>query len=169
MRSNVSNWLDAPNLSRTIFSKKQFLIALVLVIIAGIFQGTSLFDIGGIKPNFIIAVLITLSFFIADWFAYLSLVLVAVFFLRFHPGPESIDFILTALALAVFGLGKLIPGKTIFSIIFLIAIATPTLYFIGDLDFFQSNFLTVFQEMFYNIILGLFILFIGEHFLVIKK
>ncbi len=132
----------------------RFAVALIAVGFAALLQTSVVFDFGGVKPNFTLAALIALSFFMKERIFYFSAIFFALLILRFKP-----EFELTALAMvlisgASFFARNLIPGKPFINNLILIALGTPVFYLIADPNFVLRDTFTVFEEMFYNVFLG---------------
>jgi len=136
------------------FELKRMLIAVIFVLIAGVFQNTSLLQVAGIKPNISLAILITLAFFLDTLLPYLVLVLLTGILLRFEPGFELANLIFTAVVLLFFFLERRLPGQPFLNNLILIAAGTLLFYSLLDWRFLYAEPLTVLGEMLYNIILG---------------
>lgn len=131
-----------------------FIIAVFAVIGASLIQNTDLLNFFNIKPNLTLAVLITISFFMADWIGYLILVLLAGIFLRFQTGFDLINFAFAFIVLTLFSLVRKLPGQGLVNNIFLVFLGTVALYLIADFNFLYYYPITVLKELIYNIILG---------------
>ena len=150
---------------KTLETLRGFGIALAITALAGFLQNTNLLNISDIKPNLTLTVLIALSFFTANFFYYLILVLVAGIFLRFELTFETVNIVFTFLTLSVYWLEGKLPGRPFFNNILLVAGSTLIFYALADFSFLTSYPLTVFSEMLYNVILGALVFFLSRRYL----
>lgn len=148
---------------------RKFGIALIFTAVAGFLQNTNLVNLGDIKPNLTLVVLIALSFFMTNFFYYLILVLVAGIFLKFEAVFELNNLAFTLILFAVYWLERKLPGRPFLNNVLLIAVSTLVFYALVDFTFLNSYPLTVFKEMVYNIILGILVFFISRRFLFHEK
>ena len=148
---------------------KQLVIALIFTAAAGFFQNTNLVNVGDVKPNLTLVVLIALSFFMTNFFYYLFLVLVAGIFLKFEAAFELNNLIFTFIIFAVYWLERKLPGRPFLNNIMLIAVSTLIFYALADFAFLNSYPLTVFKEVVYNIILGILVFLISRRSLFHEK
>ncbi len=133
---------------------KEFAGGIILVALAGFLQNTNLLNIGGVKPNIALAVLVTLAFFISTASVFLVLVVLALIALWFEPVVTLELIIFALLALGAFFLSQRLPGKSFVNNLILIGLLTLVFYLIADYRFIVGDPLTVLGEMVYNIILG---------------
>lgn len=132
----------------------KILTILILVIVSAFLQGTN-FNIGGVKPNWILTSLAALAFLEADLFFFSIIVLAAIIVLRYQP---AFDWNLTALIIvvfAVFFLGRRLPGREIVNFLFVLILATIGIYLLIDPEFIFRNFSFFLRELIYNLILGM--------------
>lgn len=132
----------------------RFAAAAIIAMGAGLIQNTELLNFFNIKPNLALAVLTAFSFFVSDWLGYLILVLLAGIFLRFQSGFELVNLTFIFVVLALFAIGKKLPGQGVVNNIFLIFLGTVSLYLIADFNFLSGYPIVVLKELIYNIILG---------------
>lgn len=147
------------------FRTKRLIVAVILILVAGVLQNTSLLELGGVRPNVALAVLITLTIFINETLSYLVLVLLAGILLRFESGFELVNLVFAGVALLVFFLHRRLPGRAFLSNLILIALGTLIFHSLADWRFVLLEPLTVFGEMVYNIILGAGLFLLSQRFI----
>ncbi len=141
-----------------------FAVAAAVAISAGLVQNSDLLNFFNIKPNFTLVVLTTVSFFVVDWLSYLILVLLAGIFLRFQTGFELVNLSFVFIILALFVIGRKLPGRGIINNMFLIFLGTLALYLTADFNFLYGYPIIVLKELIYNIILGTIIFALAMRF-----
>jgi hypothetical protein len=131
---------------------------------AGIFQvsGPAIF---GVKPNWILTVLIIAAFLAGNFLELSILVLIAAILLRVQPGFFWPALIIGFLAFAVFWLKTRWPWQEFLNVILALVLATFIFYAIIDWQFFLKNYGPVLQEAFYNVIVGAGIYFVFQQWL----
>lgn len=133
----------------------RFIANLALIVLAALLQLTNYAFIFGIKPNFVLILILILSIHYKDWLKRAILILVAAIILKFGQGIEiqSALFILSAL------FGMLIvdkfPSFKFVNLLLALVIATFTINII------HFELWTIFKEALYNILifLGCFVIF----------
>jgi hypothetical protein len=135
-------------------------VGLSLVAFAGIMQISGTLAFSGIVPNVSYAALAVLSFFTASAARYFLFVFAAVLVLQVHSDMALALLAVGAVAIGAFVLAKKLPWTPLLSCSFLLAAGTPVFYAIADLGFLIRDPFTVFAEMTYNVVIGLFLYFI---------
>lgn len=126
-----------------------------LIIILGLLQNTGILSFYGVKPNLLLAFLISISFFTHDFLIYLSFILISVILLNFQIGFALEQIIFALLTIVAFFIGRRLHWKHIFNNLLLIGASTILFYLLTSPDFLISNWLTVLLETIYNLIFGL--------------
>ena len=91
----------------------QFIVSSFLVLIASLFQTTSLFLIGGVKPNLALVFIVAISNFEKSWIRRVILVLLAALILTFAPFATWIDIIFISAILFAVALLDYLPWQRI--------------------------------------------------------
>ena len=131
------------------FSRRLALMV-ILVAFAGALQATDLAVIGSVKVNLPLAALAAFSFLAPSLAWYLTLLIVAGFFVRFAPGFDLPLLAFTGVALGAFAASRLAPITPLLGAPLTAAVATVALYLIIDPAFVGETPLTVLAELFYN-------------------
>lgn len=150
---------------KNVWPWRGFIVAVILVVLAGLIQNTNALTFWGVKPNLTLVLLITLTFFLGETISYLLLLFLVVVILKRGGGFDAGVLALTVLALASFWFSRKLPGQAFLNNIFLLAAGTLAFYLLTDFRFLGSDFLAVLEEMVYNVILGIVIFFLGARFL----
>ncbi len=134
----------------------QFIVSSFLVLIASLFQTTSLFLIGGVKPNLALVFIVAISNFEKSWIRRVILVLLAALILTFAPFATWIDIIFISATLFAVALLDYLPWQRIVNGIVVVSAATIILNLPG------LNFGIIALELIMNIILvSVFTLLLG--------
>ena len=105
-----------------------------------------------------LVVLVALAFFFRDWTAYVSLLSVALFFVRGESGFESPYLVLTIISGAVFLLKDYFPWSHQFlNTAVGIGFGTVFVYVFADIRFLANDPFTVFIEVIYNVLVGVLV------------
>ena len=132
----------------------RFLILLFLITLLSGLQVLG-FCIFGIKPNLVLSVIITISFFVENIWEGFLLVALAGLILKFAPGFESEILVLSLIGAGAILTKKYLPWHYFFSNLILIGLGTLIFYVI-----LASNLITsiiFFEELAFNIIVGMII------------
>lgn len=154
---------------RDFYNFKRLIFTVIVLLLAGFIQNTALLNIGALKPNVSLVVLIVTAFFITNSLNYLILVLIAGVFLRFEPGLDLANIVFTMIALASFLAIKKMPGQPFLINLFLIALSTFVFYLVLDWRFLAGEAFIVGGEMVYNVILGSILFAFFDKFLGYEK
>ena len=125
------------------------------VIVLSFLQHLSIFNIFGIKPNFIFVFLLVVSFFEIDFLFYVFLVLISYLVLRSNLNFDFPTSVLSGLLLAGFFLIKILPWQRIFNLILLVILLNIVFYSITSFQFVINNTSLLIGEILYNLFLGL--------------
>jgi len=131
--------------------KITFFIDIILMSIIGLIQSLSLITFNGIKPNFVLAVLVILIFFEKKFLRYAILVLTAMICLDYSAFISKEVVIFGILMLSAFYFKKYL-SENIFLYSFLFtSILTTVFYLLIDPGFIFNDFNLFFLELFYNV------------------
>ncbi len=131
---------------------RNFLLAVLLVALAGLVQNTSLFSIFGTKPNLLLAVLVAASFFIDPLPAFWVLALESMLFLRFESGFQLELLIWIFLLSVAYFVGRVLPWRQSVNNLALVFSAIIVFYLIVDFGYLIGAPLPVLGEIFYTLI-----------------
>ena len=131
------------------------IILAISVVVLSFFQHLSIFNIFGIKPNFIFVFLLVVSFFEIDFLFYVFLVLISYLVLRSNLNFDFPTLVLSGLLLAGFFLIKILPWQRIFNLILLVILLNIVFYSITSFQFVINNTSLLVGEILYNLFLGL--------------
>lgn len=131
------------------------IILAISVVVLSFFQHLSIFNIFGIKPNFIFVFLLVVSFFEIDFLFYVFLVLISYLVLRSNLNFDFPTLVLSGLLLAGFFLIKILPWQRIFNLILLVILLNIVFYSITSFQFVINNTSLLIGEILYNLFLGL--------------
>lgn len=135
--------------------KIRFFLEIVLISIVSLIQSLSPAVFNGIKPNFVLAVLVVFIFAERSFARYLVLVLTSLIFLNYSVFISKELAAFGALMLSAFYFKRYL-SENIFIFSFLSAsILTALLYLLIDPGFIFNNFNLFFSELFYNVIISL--------------
>ncbi len=126
----------------------------LLVVMAGFFQQWSLLTVHGIRANFVMVLLVALSFIPDKFYEYLWLVVLGLFVLKFQSGFDGGLLGTGLIAIAAFWLGREMPWNWIFNNTVLVVIGTLTSYILAKPSFILDGWLVVLGEIIYNLIIG---------------
>jgi hypothetical protein len=132
----------------------KYIFLVLLVILVGILQSTTVLNLYGIKPNLLLIVLIAASFFVSDTLIYLSLVFLGMIMLSFKGGFELEQLVLGILSIASFFAGQRLHWQPFLMNLFFIGIGTIIFYFMISPAFIFNNSLLVSGEVIYNLALS---------------
>ncbi len=136
-------------------SPKIYGCAFVAIIIAGLLQYTVLADVHGLTVNALLAVLLTLSFFIDSVWYFLALIAEGVALFKFFPGIDRPSIAFAVTALVFFALKKFFLWRGALNTIAVIICGTLLFYAIADFHFLINSISFIGEEMAYNICAGL--------------
>ena len=125
-----------------------------LVLLAGFLQHSPVFSVFGVRPDFVLVLLLTLSFVIDKFPAYLWLVVLGLFCLKFQSGFDGSLLGIGLFSVAAFWLGREMPSLWILNNTILVSAATLVSYLLAKPSFILSNWLVVVAEILYNLIIG---------------
>lgn len=136
----------------------KLIVAILIFVLAGLFQNTHVFAVFGVKPNLLLIALISLSFFIKDIRVYLNFVLASILISSVGGGISTEQIVLAVLTLAVFPAGRYFRWQPTFNNLLIIGVATPIFYLLTAPAFLLSGWQVVSGEIVYNLLWG-FVLF----------
>lgn len=136
---------------------KRFILAVGLLLLAGLIQNTGFFSVFGIKPNLMLAVLVAASFFAESFLIFLFLVAESLLFLRFGSGFQLELLVWTFLMSVVYFVGRVLPWRRSVNNLVLISVVTILFYLIVEFSYLAVAPLAVLGEIFYTSIFGFLI------------
>lgn len=142
----------------------RFLVSFFLILSAALIQSTNWLDFLKIKPNLVLAILLALSFFVENFWKYLTLSFLGIAVLKFMPAIDKESLYLVILFLLVFFLNKYFIPKKTFNVLFLISFATLAFYLFSDINFILLNPPLLILELIYNNLVGLGVYFTANTF-----
>lgn len=143
----------------------KYIFLVLLVILVGTLQSTNVLNLYGIKPNLLLIVLISASFFISDTLIYLSLVFLGMIMLSFKGGFELEQLVLGILSIASFFAGRRLHWQPFLMNLSFIGIGTIIFYFLISPAFILNNLFLVSGEVIYNLAFGVIFFKIFERWL----
>lgn len=132
-----------------------WVIAVLLVLLATALQAGGGISLYGVKPNFIISVLVVISFFIDNLALYLLLILLATLGVSFGPGISKEGVAIVLVALAAFVGKSRIVWPELWGAGIATALATVGLYLLIDPVFIWQHPGLLLLEVVYTVIIGL--------------
>lgn len=143
--------------------KIKFFLDIILISIVSLAQSFSLIIFNGVKPNFVLAVLVVLIFSEKKFWRYSILVLISLICLNYSAFITK--------EMAIFGISMLSAfyfkrylSENIFLYSFLLtSILTTLLYLLVDFRFIITNFNLFFWELFYNVLISLIFGFVYNY------
>lgn len=132
-----------------------FFLDMVLISVISLVQSFSLITFNGVKPNFVLAVLVVLIFLERSFVRYLILVLTSLIFLKYSIFISKEIFIFGALMLLAFYFKKYLSENIFLYSFLLTSVLTALLYLLADARFILDNFNLFSFELFYNILASL--------------
>jgi len=130
-------------------------VASLLVLFTGLLQYTDLFSWFGVKPNYTLATLIVLAFFLEEWFIYLGLVLFAAILLNFRVVFDAAIGVFMLVCIFMFAFRRFFPAIRFVNSLVAVLFGTILFYGIIDYQFLLENPFTIFIELVYNIGVGI--------------
>lgn len=130
-----------------------------LVAVAGFLQHSGWFTVTGIRANFVMVLLIVLSFISESFLEYLWLVVLGLFTLKFTAGFDGALVGVALIALAAFWLGREMPWQWLMNNTILIIVGALAVYLLGQPSFLLDRWLVVAGEIIYNLIIGTLLFF----------
>lgn len=134
--------------------KLKFTLAVLIFVLAGLFQNTEFFTVFGIKPNLLLIALVAISFFIKGIQAYLNFVLASIMLSSVSGGISTEQIVLAGLALAAFPAGRYLHWQPVFNNFLIIGVATALFYLFTAPAFMLSGWQVVVGEIVYNLFVG---------------
>ncbi|TSC88907.1 MAG: hypothetical protein G01um10143_804 [Parcubacteria group bacterium Gr01-1014_3] len=131
----------------------------LLVVLVGFFQQWPLLAVHGIRANFVMVLLIALSFLPDKFYEYLWFIVLGLFFLKFQSGFDGALLGTGLIAIAAFWLGREMPWNWIFNNTVLIVVGTLATYILAKPSFIIGSWLVVLGEIIYNVIIGTLLFF----------
>ena len=132
----------------------KFAVLACIVVLVGLLQSTELLAWGGVKPNVVLALLVSASFFVYHVRDYVVLTLLGALALRFSDLFVPELGVLVALLVIIFAIGARLPGKPFVNNLFLIGGATFLFYVILDYTTLRTSWGVFFVELVYNLVAG---------------
>ncbi|MDD5547515.1 MAG: hypothetical protein PHN74_01250 [Candidatus Pacebacteria bacterium] len=129
-------------------------LAVALVLIAAILQNTYLVEFYGIKPNFVLAVLLALVVFVDNFWNYLILSFLGVIILKFNPAINKESLLMLFLPILAFYSKKIMIRRSLLNIVLLIGVFTLIFYLVADASFIVKTPFLFILETIYNIFIG---------------
>jgi hypothetical protein len=134
-----------------------FLLAVLSIIVASVFQSSTFLTLWGTKPNLVLVLLAVFVFFVPDLFIYLVLVFTAGAFLRFSPGLGWDMVMLSLLGLFFFYMrDRFFSSGAAGSLVFT-AFGTVLFYLLISPAFVYHEGVMVIKEVVYNSIIALIV------------
>lgn len=134
--------------------KINFFADIILVFLFGLFQSLSLIAFYGVKPNFLLSLLVVLLFSVKNFWQYLILVLTAMLSLGYSVPVAKEIIVFGAIMLSAFYFKKYLTEHVFLSSFFLTAILTTALYAFIDYRFIFNNLNVFLLEMAYNLLIS---------------
>ena len=128
-------------------------LAVVVFILLVFFQTTSWVIFFGVRPNLVLILLTTLSFFVGHWLLFLAAAIFAGLVI-FSASSFWPALVLVVLGLSAFWLGHRLPGRPFFNNSFIIILSTLIFYGVINPDFLSLNPMLVVLEASLNVFLG---------------
>lgn len=145
------------------FSKKIILVS--LIIIFAVFQKNSFFQISGIQPNLMLALLLASAFFVKNFLFYLLLIVLEYSILKTEPYFDWPVFLFSFLLIIDFLIARHSPWQPFFTFLILL-IATPLLFYTAlSFPFVIKNILLVIKEIGYNLVISVLFYETGKKYL----
>lgn len=131
----------------------------ILVAAAAIFQQVPWLQVAGVRPNWILLVLLLAVFMVKSWWEYLGLVAVAAALLQTQlliPEINSWGAVaaLAATVVAAYLLRQILPWQSFLNYLLLVVLASAGFYLLADRAFLLSRSPLFFQELLYNLIVA---------------
>lgn len=137
-------------------SKNFIYISCVVVFLAGILQSTQMFNVLGVKPNLVMAIILTSLFFLS-FGEYLVLIMAGIISLKFFSGFENEALLFLALLFLAFVVKKYILGAGTGSVLILVVSLTVIFYAIFMPQAILYNPHILFLELLYNCLISIVI------------
>lgn len=136
---------------------------IILVVAAAWIQGAN-FYLFGVKPNWVLTILIVSAFMVSDFWLYAVLVFLGAATLRFQPVFSWELVALVVMALALFWAARYLPLKEAINFIILLTVAPPLFYLLTAprLLYLRPGILLL--EIVYNFILGFVFILIFKYY-----
>ncbi|MEK7554615.1 MAG: hypothetical protein AAB518_01355 [Patescibacteria group bacterium] len=145
----------------SIFSRR-FAAGALLVLLAGIIQSSGIAAVGGVRPNILLVLLLTLVFFFREWKSYAALIAIATIFSKTEIGFSSPYIVIAIISACVFLVKPHFPGHRFFNVILAVIAGTIITYVITDLKFLGNDPFTVMIEVVYNVLVGIVVYLLAE-------
>ncbi|TSC82996.1 MAG: hypothetical protein G01um101419_349 [Parcubacteria group bacterium Gr01-1014_19] len=129
---------------------RKLAILLPIILLAGLFQNTGVFNIFGVKPNLLLAVLIPAIFFLDQILAVAAALAIALLVSDFRAGFAGESVVLALLILIVPVFGRRLPWNPFINNMVLVGAATIVFYLLTGPAYIVSSPLGVLGEIFYN-------------------
>lgn len=134
-------------------------ILVVVSALLGIIQSSDLFTIVGIKPNLLLVLLISVAFFVPDLKTHALITLIGLITLRYRGVFEIEQIILLGISIGAFFAARLLRWRPFLNSLLLVVLGTVIFILLSGPMFFLNNLTTIFGEVGYNAVLGLFIFY----------
>lgn len=144
------------------FLSRRVLFGAFLVVLGGLIQSSGIAAVAGVRPNILLAILITLAFFFRQWASFVSFIAIAAIFSKENAGFSAPYLALTLIAGALFFLKERFPGTRFFNVAVGIATGTLLTYLAIDFTFLSNDPFTVFIEVIYNVLVGMLVYLFTE-------
>lgn len=133
----------------------------LLLLLAGLLQSTDFLSVGGVKPNWLLVVIILLVITGRPLLEYVMWSLLATFLLRFSPEPllwHQLAFLMTVMA--IFILNKFLPWSHYINLMAAVIISTALFYLLLSPNFIWQHWTIVIGEIIYNLIVVSILVFV---------
>ncbi len=137
-----------------------FVLDIFLIAAISLLQSLNLISFAGIKPNLILVFLIISIFSVKDFWQYIVLVIISLFFLNYFSIFSKELIIFGAIMILAYYSKILFSEHAFFSILLLILFLTPVFYLLIDPLFIFNNFNVFIKELIFNFIAGLIFSFL---------
>lgn len=132
-----------------------FFLDIILISIVSLAQSFSLIIFNGVKPNFVLAILVVFIFSEKEFWRYLILVLISLISLNYSAFISKEAAFFGLLMLSAFYFKKYL-SESIFLHSFLFTLILTTIFYLFiDFRFIFNNFSVFLLELFYNILISL--------------
>lgn len=134
----------------------------VVIIILGFLQSTEVLSLFHVKPNAVLVLLITASFFITRFFPYLLAVFFGILALRTTTLFDVALGIIAFSAIVSYFVGGRLPGRPAANNILLILVGTLLFYAVVDSSFILAHPMVLLAELLYNGFMGTIFFIVGK-------
>lgn len=135
-------------------------LALILVFVAALAQGSRLLEVGGVNPNLLIAIFASLSFMVRRAPFYFLCAALGIVVLRFGSYADVTLLALLVVAAAFFIFSKFLTWHALINSLVMALAGTAIFYAVADYAFIISRYDILMMEMVYNAIVAIIFYFL---------